>query len=88
MAYVDANGVVHGTDNSYSVVMGRVLTSLSGWLRLLIPLAVGIILFFLIRYFVKKYDLSKWWLITYIVLAVIIYLFWVWLLVNKFYISV
>ena len=81
MAYLDANGVSHGADNSFPTLLGRIFSSLSGWLRVLIPLAVGVIIFFLI----KKYAKNGVWLIVYTIIAVLIYLFYFFIILSKYY---
>ncbi|MDP2628711.1 MAG: hypothetical protein Q8P15_02325, partial [Nanoarchaeota archaeon] len=57
MAYVDEFGVAHSVDNSFPILLKRMITSIEGILGLFLPLIILIGIFFIIKRYHKKYLL-------------------------------
>jgi len=80
MAYMDENGIVHSVENSFFSRVSEMFSDTNGILLVLLPLIVLIGIFFSI----KHYSKNKKLLIIYSVVAIILYIFWFFMLTKMY----
>ena len=80
MVYVDEYGIMHGADNSFLALLKRIFTHPLGITFALVPLAILVGIFFLIKY----KSSNKKILIVYSIIALIAYIFYFFFLRNMF----